>query len=429
MFLTAQGGFLGPFAWVFGKLFNFVYNLLADDSGIANLGICIIIFTVIVKILIFPLTFKQQKSAKINMMLQPEISKIQKKYKDRKDQESMMKQNAEVQAVYDKYGTSMTNGCLPMLIQLPIIYALYRVIQNVPAYVNEIKAMYTPIAEKILESQGDKIGSFFTDFIDENKISAANYAMRQFNDVVKGGADISINNVIDVISKFGVSHLQILEDTLHLNVDQNIQSIEKVYSFFAGINISEAPGYHLSPALIVPLASALFQFLAMKVGTASNGQQQNDQAASMMKSMQIMMPVMSAIICITMPVYIGIYWAISALISAVTQIFVNMYYDHVDMEELLNKQLQMAEEKRKKNGGKKSFMQRMMEESQQQQEELQKQQAIRKNSSSSLRNYVPSEEAKKAAEDKKNKQYKNGSIGAKANIMLNYNGQKNKEES
>lgn len=428
MFLTAQGGFLGPFAWVFGKLFNFVYNLLANDSGIANLGICIIIFTVIVKILIFPLTFKQQKSAKINMMLQPEIAKIQKKYKDRKDQESMMKQNAEVQAVYDKYGTSMTNGCLPMLIQLPIIYALYRVIQNVPAYVHSIKEMYTPIAEGILESQGDKIGTFFTEFLDENKISAASYAMKQFNELVKNGSDIGINNVIDVISKFGVSHLQIVSDTLHLSVDQSIQSIEKVYTFFGGINISEAPGYHLTPALIVPLASALFQFLAMKVG--SNGQQQGDAAsASMMKSMQIMMPGMSFIFCITMPVYIGIYWAISALISALTQVFVNMYYDHVDMEELLKKQLEMAEEKRKKRGGKKSFMQRMMEESQQQQEELQKQQAIRKNSSSSLRNYVPSEEAKKAVEGKKDRQYKSGSIGAKANIMLNYNGQRNKEES
>ena len=79
IFLTAQGGFLGPFAWFFGKIFNFIYNLLANDQGIANLGICIILFTVVVKLILFPLTFNQQKSTKINSFIQPEISKIQKK--------------------------------------------------------------------------------------------------------------------------------------------------------------------------------------------------------------------------------------------------------------------------------------------------------------------------------------------------------------
>lgn len=427
MFLTAQGGFLGPFAWVFGKLFNFIYNLLANDAGIANLGLCIIIFTVIVKIIIFPLTFRQQKSSKINMFLQPEIAKIQKKYKDKKDQDSMLKQQREIQEIYDKYGTSMTNGCLPMLIQIPIIYALYRVIQNVPAYVSSIKNLYTPIAEGIMNAEGDNIGQFFTDFVDENKISAASYVLKRLTNLISSGVEIGVNNVIDVLSKLGVSHLQMLSDTLNLNLDQNIDQIEKVYSFVLGINISEAPGYRISWALLVPFASAFFQFLSVKISSSS--QQQTDPAsASMMKSMQIMAPIMSALVCITMPVYIGIYWAMSALITALTQILVNMYYDHVDMDVLLEKQIQKAEEKRKKRGGKKSFMERMMDQSQLQQEELQKQQAMHENSVRSLRNYVPSETARQALEEKKKKQYKSGSIGAKANIMLNYESYGNKEE-
>lgn len=427
MFLTAQGGFLGPFAWVFGKLFNFVYNLLSNDAGIANLGLCIIIFTVIVKIILFPLTFRQQKSSKINMVLQPEIAKIQKKYKDKKDQDSMLKQQKEIQDVYNKYGTSMTNGCLPMLIQLPVIYALYRVIRNVPAYVDQIRNMYSPIAEGVLSAKGDTIGQFFTDFIDENKITAASYVMKDFNNLISSGVEIGINNVIDVISKFGISQLQILSDTLNLNLDQNIDNIDQIYSFVLGINISEAPGYRLSWALLIPIASAFFQFLSIKVG--SSGQQQTDPtSASMMKSMQIMAPAMSALACITLPVYIGIYWAMSALITALTQVMINVYYDHVDMDVILEKQMQKAAAKLEKRGGKKSFMERMMDQSQLQQEELQKQQAMRKNSASSLRNYVPSEQAKKAAEGKKNRQYKEGSIGAKANIMLNYDSYGKKEE-
>jgi YidC/Oxa1 family membrane protein insertase len=75
MFLTVQGGILGPFALLLGKLFDIIYNLLANDNGIANLGLCIIIFTVIVKLLLFPLNIKQQKSAKINSVIQPEIQK------------------------------------------------------------------------------------------------------------------------------------------------------------------------------------------------------------------------------------------------------------------------------------------------------------------------------------------------------------------
>lgn len=419
MFLTAQGGFLGPFAWVFGKLLDFTYNILAGSNGIANLGVCIILFTIIVKLILFPLTFKQQKSMKINAVIQPEIQKIQKKYKDKKDQESMVKQQQELQAVYDKYGTSMTSGCLPTLIQLPVIYALYRVIQNIPAYVGKIKDMYMPIAQGVMDSQGEgKVQQFLIDFVNENSISGASYAISKFKDLT----EIGINNVIDVLSNFGVSHLNTLMDTLNLsgNVAENIDKIDQIHSFVLGINISEAPGYKLSWALLIPISSAFFNFLSMKV-TSGNQQQSDATANTMMKSMQITMPLMSIFICISLPAGIGIYWSISALISLLTQLIVNFYYDHVDMDEILEKQMEKAAKKKEKRGGKKSFMERMMDTSAEAQEQLEKQQAMKKNSAASLRNYVPSEKSQKAVQEKQNKKYKEGSLGSKANIMMNYN--------
>lgn len=425
MFLTAQGGFLGPFAWIFGKLLDLIYNLLAGSDGIANLGVCIILFTVIVKLILFPLSFKQQKSNKINAVIQPEIQKIQKKYKDKKDQESMLKQQQEMQAVYDKYGTSMTSGCLPTLIQLPIIYALYRVIQNIPAYVGQIKNMYAPIAEGIMASKGDKIQQFLVDFVDENNISGASYAIKNFKNITDA-AQIGVNNIIDVISNFGVSHLNTLLDTLGLTGDlsSNVDKIDQIHSFVLGINISEAPGYKLSWALLIPISSALFNYLSMKF--TSGSQQQGDATTNtMMKSMQITMPLMSIFICISLPAGIGIYWSVSALISLLTQLIINFYYDHTDMDAILEKQMAKAAKKREKRGGKKSFMERMMDQSAEAQEELEKREAMRKNSASSLKNYVPSDAARKAAESKKNKQYKSGSIGAKANIMLNYSNDNN----
>ena len=423
MFLTAQGGFLGPFAWVFGKLMDLIYNLLADGNGIANLGLCIIIFTIITKIILFPLNFHQQKSSKINLMIQPEVQKIQNKYKGKKDQDSMVKQNQEIQAIYDKYGTSMTSGCLPMLIQLPIIYALYRVIQHIPAYIGNVKAMYTPIAEAIMNAKGSNTQEFLVKFVEENKISSANYAANQ----LEGLSEIGVDNIIDVISNFGVSNLNTLIDTLGMSGDlsANVDMINQIHSFALGINISEAPGYHLSWALLIPLASAFFNYLSMKITSGSQQQSSDATSNTMMKSMQITMPLTSIFICISLPAGIGIYWAMGALISLITQLIINAYYNHVDMDKILEKQIEKAAKKREKNGGKKSFMQRMMDSSMEAQEELEKREAMRKNSAASLKNYVASEDAKKATAQKQNKQYKPGSIGSKANIMMNY---RNEEE-
>ena len=415
MFLTAQGGLLGPIAWLFGKLLDLIYNLLAGDNGMANLGICIILFTVVVRIILFPLNFKQQKSSKINMIIQPEIQKIQKKYNGKKDQESMMKQQQEMQAVYDKYGTSMTGGCLTTLIQFPILIAFYRVIQNIPAYVGKIKDMYLPIAEGVINSQGKNAQQFLIDFVDEQKVSGAAYAIRQFKDV----SEVTTDNIIDVLSNFGVSHLHTLSDTLNLNVANNIDKIDQIHSFFLGINISEAPGYRLSWALLIPISSALFNYLSMKL---TSGKQENADptANSMMKSMMITMPLMSIFICISLPAGIGIYWSAGAFISLITQLIINAYYNHADMDKILEEQMAKAEAKRAKNGGKKSFMERLMDSSEQAQEELNKREAMRKNSSASLKNYVAPESSKKAVQNNQNRKYKEGSIGAKANIMLNY---------
>ena len=422
MFLTAQGGLLGPIAWLFGKILDLIYNLLAGDGGIANLGICIILFTIVVKIILFPLTFKQQKSSKINMIIQPEIQKIQNKYNGKKDQESMMKQQQEMQEIYDKYGTSMTGGCLTTFIQFPIIMALYRVIQNIPAYVGQIKDMYNPIAEGIINSQGDGAQQFLINFVDEQKISGAAYAIKRFKELT----EITSNNIIDVLSNFGVSHLHTLADTLNMNVADNIDKIDQIHSFFLGINISEAPGYKLSWALLIPISSALFNYLSMKISTG-NQENADPTANSMMKSMMITMPLMSIFICISLPAGIGIYWSINALISLITQLIINAYYNHADMDKILEKQMEKAAAKREKNGGKKSFMQRLMDSSEQAQEELNKREAMRKNSAASLKNYVASESSKKAVENNQNRKYKEGSIGAKANIMMNYNNS-NKEE-
>jgi len=397
---------------------------LADGNGVANLGICIILFTIVVKIILIPMNVNTSKTSKINSLIQPEIKKIQKKYQNKKDQASMMKQQEELQAVYDKYGTSMTGGCLPMLIQFPIIMGLYRVIQCIPAYVSKIKDVYSPIAEAILKAKGANTQQFLIDYVNNNEITTASYAIRQFEDV----ANVGVNNVIDVISNMGTTDLTALLSELNINglFISNIDKINEIYSFALGINISEAPGYRLTWALLIPLVSVICNFLSIKLSMAKTGQTGDATADSMMKSMMITMPIMSALICITMPAGIGIYWAIGAFISIIIQIGMNMYFDHMDMDKFIEKQIAKAEKKKAKRGGKKSFMQRMMDSSEEAQKELEKQQAMKRNAANSLKSYVPSEKAQKAVSNKQGKKYKQGSIGANANIMMNYNNREDK---
>ena len=132
---------VGQIAWVLGKVMNFIYtmldNLLTTDNGLV--GLSIIIYTIIVYTIMLPLTIKQQRTSKMSSVMNPEIQAIQKKYKNKRDQASQLKQQEEIQQVYDKYGSNMMSGCLPMLIQMPLLFALYPVIYNMERYVPALK--------------------------------------------------------------------------------------------------------------------------------------------------------------------------------------------------------------------------------------------------------------------------------------------------
>ena len=149
---TYQWAFLGPIARLLGKILEAIYYVLSL-VGIENVGICIILFTFIVNTLMFPLQIKQQKFSKMSSRMNPELQAIQKKYKNKKDQASQQKMSLETQAVYQKYGVSPASGCLPLLITFPILFALYRVIYNVPAYVNQVYDIYAGVAGSLKDME------------------------------------------------------------------------------------------------------------------------------------------------------------------------------------------------------------------------------------------------------------------------------------
>lgn len=138
---AANWPIVGQICWLLGKVMNFIYNildnLLSSDAGLV--GLSIIIYTILIYTCMLPMTINQQRSSKMMSVINPEVQMIQKKYRNKRDQASQLKMQEEVQQVYDKYGTSMMGGCLPMLIQMPFLFALYPVIYDIERYVPAIK--------------------------------------------------------------------------------------------------------------------------------------------------------------------------------------------------------------------------------------------------------------------------------------------------
>ena len=200
LFLTQSSSFIiGPIAQLFGIIMNGIFTIL-NSIGIANIGICIIIFTIIVNILMIPITVKQQKFSRVQALMSPEIQAVQKKYKDKKDTASMQKMNEETQMIYDKYGTTPTGSCLPLLIQLPIIWGLYNVVLNVPAYVSSVKEIFIPLTDKITAVSGYE--TIIADFVTNAGISrvATDFST----------AEAATNSLVDILYKCSTNGWELL---------------------------------------------------------------------------------------------------------------------------------------------------------------------------------------------------------------------------
>lgn len=129
-FKVTSGKYEGLWTSIFVKPLAFV--LLKLGMIVKNYGISVIIISILIRLIAFPLTKKAALQSEVMKKAQPELNKIQKKYADKKDQESMMKQNQEIMAIYKKYGINPMAGCLFAFIQLPIFVAFFEAVQRTP---------------------------------------------------------------------------------------------------------------------------------------------------------------------------------------------------------------------------------------------------------------------------------------------------------
>lgn len=415
LLLTQSSTFIiGDVAKLLGWIMNGIFNILNSLFGIQNVGLSIILFTVVVYTCMFPLTYKQQKFSKMSVKMTPELNAIRKKYANKQDQASMLAMNDETKAVYAKYGVSPSGSCIQLLIQMPILFALYRVIYNIPAYITGVKNVFMPLVDKILSMDGaiEYMTELGTSLGVSKKLDFA--ASNTIVDVLN---KFQSNNWIDLSEKF--PELSDLIFSTQAEIDH--------MNNFLGINIANSPSTLIKTgsfiiivgAIAIPVLAALTQWLNVKLMPQAGGSENADDAMSQsMKSMNMMMPIMSAIFCFTLPSGMGLYWIMSAVIRSVQQVILNRHFDKMDMDEIIKKNLEKLNEKRAKQGlPPERINEKAIRAAQVKQEDPEKLAAKKAATQASI----------KKSTAYYNENAKPGSLASKANMVKMYDEKKNKK--
>ena len=360
---------IGWIASLLGLIMNGIYEGLAyinqnafgrsmvvfgEKMSYANIGLAIILYTVIVYLAMTPLQIKQQKNSKMMSVINPELQKIQQKYRGKNDQASRMKMQEETQALYNKYGVSMSGSCVTLAIQMPLLFALYQVIYKIPGYITNVGNVFKTLAEQIQGTSGST--ELLKQFLEESSVRGI-----RFSD------EASLNQITDFLYLLKPSQWKLLaSDTYFSSLSSQISDASRFSSKinnFAGINISESPldvirssfANHtwllLLIAILVPVLAWFTQWLNYKLmpqAATSNG----DNAAmdSSMRTMNLTMPIFSAFLCVTFSMGIGIYWIAGALIRCVQQVVINQRIAKMDANELIAAAQEKRAKKEEKQG-------------------------------------------------------------------------------
>ncbi len=311
--LTKSSTFIiGPIAQLFGIIMNFIFNTLRS-VGINSLGWSIILFTIVVRTLMIPLAVQQQKSMKGMQKIQPEMKKIQDKYRGKKDKESQQKMQMELSQLYQANGVSPFGGCLPMLIQMPIIFALFQVLRNVPSYILHVKDIFSNIAASIVGVDG--VSDYLSELANTGRYKVYDFTVENTDKVIDVLAQFTSSQWAEFIDKFS---------SLGSVVSTNYNEIIDIYNFLS-INLADRPDL-LSIGVLIPILNVGLQFLVMKTSTSSAGN--NNPSA---KSMMYTMPFVTGFFVITMPAGLGLYWLVGSIFQLAQQMIIN---NHLSDEQM-----------------------------------------------------------------------------------------------
>lgn len=281
-----------------GYLFKVIYSL------VNNYGFTIILFTLAIKIVLLPLNIKQQKTMKKTQALQPKLAKIQEKYANDKE-----KQSQETMKLYQETGVNPMGGCLPMLIQFPILIALYNIIRKPMSYIMMLgKDEILKISEIITGKAGD--------FSTLNQIDLATKL------------ESSLDKLGELVNRADIINFKFL--TFDLSVTPSFSYISQHIEY-----------------ILIPVLAGGTTYLVSVLSSKMAGNAQNNDAANSMKTMNAIFPFMTAWFAITLPAGLGLYWTISNLFQIAQMYLLNKILK-VDVSMISDDELHFRERKKKK---------------------------------------------------------------------------------
>ena len=292
---------------IFGTPLGWIAHLLF--LLVRNYGLVLILFTVVVRVLLFPLAIKQQKSMARMQLMQPKLQELQKKYAKNKD-----KYQREMAKLYEEEHYNPMSGCLPMLIQFPILYGV-------------IDVVYRPLTH-ILRIGQETIAKAGEILISISDTTAATNSYLQELDIIKAvQADPSR------FSEIG---------------QEFIDQITNFDMHFLGMDLGAVPGWNLTPLILLPIFSGIASFLSiyvsMKLNSAGQG---NSQVTGMNRGMMLIMPIFSFFIAVNYPIGVGLYWTVGYVLSILQTLVMKKFYSPEKIAATVQAQMEAEREKRR----------------------------------------------------------------------------------
>lgn len=299
---------MGFISEIFGYLLDWLYNVFN------NYGIAILIFSVILRVILIPITIKQQKSMKKSAKLQAEMSEIQKKYKNNPE-----KLNQETIELYKREKMSPFRGCLSSILQIIIIFSVFWLVSQPLTYMKKIdKDLIEKYSNEMKESGYNANNSYI-------QIATIDYAETKYQEIEKQLEQE------DVEHKEELKQKQDDYNKLRLNME------------FLGIDLSKVPTQSLNDwrVYVIPVLYVLTSIASIKITTATQKNKQKksivvsedgenneevdptEQMQQMSNSMMYMMPVMSVMIAIVAPLGLALYWLMSNILMIIERLVIN----------------------------------------------------------------------------------------------------------
>ena len=310
---------MGFISQLFGYILNWLYSFFN------NYGVAIIIFSIALRVLLIPITIKQQKSIKKNEQLQKEMMEIQKKYKNNPE-----KLNQETIELYKREKMSPFSGCLSSILQIIIILSVFWLVSQPLTYMRRIDTSFIDKYVNEMKESGYNANNSYT------QIAVIDYAQTKYQEIEKSLQDENVENIEELEAKRDEYN------QLRLNMD------------FLGLDLSKVPNQSLNDwrVYIIPVLYVITSIISIKittitqkkknaedkkenivVDTENNKEEEIDPAAQMEqmnKSMMYMVPFMSVMIAVIAPLGLALYWLVSNVLMIIERLIITKIIDKIE---------------------------------------------------------------------------------------------------